>query len=587
MPAMSFNAEIVDAFTEMATLLEITGANAFKVNASAKVARTVEGMPNDLRPLAEGPSADKELAKLDGVGASSAKKIAEYARTGRIEALDALRAEVPDGLREVMRVPGLGPKTVGRLWKEAGIENLDALERGLADGSVEALPRMGRKTIDNLQSSIAFMKAAGDRRRIGDALPLAEEMIARLLEVPGVRRAEFAGSLRRGRDTIGDIDLLVVADDPEAAGESFRTQPGVTEILLGGATKSSVRTEDGFQVDLRVVPEEVWGAALMYFTGSKEHNVALRERAIARGLRLNEYGLFPQDDDDGPPQDRGIPPVAAADEGDIYRALELEWIPPELREDRGEFESAPPRDLVSVEDVHAELHSHTTASDGRLTIDELAEAARARGRTVLAITDHSKSSVQANGLDEDRLRRHIDAIREANERIDGITLLAGSEVDILSDGRLDYEDDLLAELDLVVASPHVALRQDPEAATRRLCAAARHPLVTIVGHPTGRLIPDRPGLDLDLDALIEAAIEGGTALEINANPLRLDLRDTHVRRAVEASCPIAINTDAHRAEHLDLLRYGVLTARRGRLTTPNCINCLPDDQLLAWVASRR
>lgn len=584
---MSFNRDIVTAFEEMAILLEITGANGFKVNAHTKVARVVEGLTIDLQPLATGEKPLVRLGELDGVGASSAKKIVEFSEDGSISELETLRAAVPEGLREVMQVPGLGPKTVRRLWTEVGVESIADLEARIADGSVESLPRMGRKTVENLTASIEFMKSAGDRRRIGDALPLAEAIIAHLQAVPGVRRIAHAGSLRRGRDTIGDIDILVVADDAELVSEAFRSQPGVSGVLVAGATKSSIRTDDGFQVDLRVVPDEVWGAALMYFTGSKEHNVALRERAIARDLRLNEYGLFPQDDQAGPPQDRGVDPVAATTEAGIYEALELPWIPPELREDRGEFDLSIPADLVSVEAIRAELHSHTTASDGRLSIDELAEAARARGRTVLAITDHSKSSAQANGLDEDRLRRHVDAIREANERIKGITLLAGSEVDILADGRLDYEDDILALLDLVVASPHVALRQDPAQATERLCRAARHPLVTIVGHPTGRLIPTRPGLEPDIHALVEAALEGGTALEINANPLRLDLRDSHVRVAVEAGCPIAINTDAHRAEHLDLLRYGVLTGRRGRLPASGCINCMPDADLLAWVARRR
>ena len=585
---MNLNPAIVSAFEEMATLLEITGANAFKINAHTKVARIVEGMTEDLGEIAASENAEKDLAKIEGIGASSARKIAALAETGSIPELESLRSEVPDGLREVMRVPGLGPKTVRRLWTELDITSLADLEERLEDGSVLELPRMGRKTVENLKSSIDFMRTAGDRRRIGDALPLAEEFEELLKKVQGVRRISTAGSLRRGRDTIGDIDILVVADDPAAVGEAFRNLPGVTETLVAGETKSSIRTEDGFQVDLRVVPDESWGAALMYFTGSKEHNVVLRERAIARKLRLNEYGLYPQDgDDSSPPQDRGVSPVAGLSEESIYEALDLPWIPPELREDRGELDRPIPPDLVTVESIRAELHSHTIASDGKLTIDELAEAAKARGRKVLAITDHSRSSAQANGLDEDRLRRHIDAIHEANQRIDGITLLAGSEVDILADGRLDYDDEILALLDLVVASPHVALRQDPDTATKRLCAAARHPLVTIIGHPTGRLIPDRPGLDLDIHALVEAALEGGTALEINSNPYRLDLRDVHVRVAVEAGCPISINTDAHRAEHLDFLHYGVITGRRGWLPASGCINCLPDEELIAFARAGR
>ena len=584
---MSSNEDIGSIFEEMATLLELTGANGFRVNAHTKVARVVEGLSSDLAVVARGEKALAELQKIDGIGKSSAEKIVAFVATGTVPELEDLRSEVPDGLRKVMQVPGLGPKTVRRFWQEASVESLTDLEAALDDGRLEALPRMGRKTLDNIRASIDFMKSAGDRRRLGDALPLAERVVAVMEAVPGMRRVAWAGSLRRGQETIGDVDILVSTDDPEAASTAFREQPGVSRVLVAGETKSSVRLEEGIQVDLRVVPEEVWGATLMYFTGSKDHNVALRERAIARGLRLNEYGLFPEDDEATPPQQRGITPVAASTEAEIYEALELPWIPPELRVDRDEFDRPIPGDLVTVEAIRAELHSHTTASDGKLSIDELAAAAMAGGREILAITDHSRSSAQANGLDVDRLRRHADAIREADARIDGIRLLAGSEVDIHADGSLDYEDDVLAMLDVVVASPHASLRQEPAVATARLCAAARHPLVSIIGHPTGRIIGSRKGLEPDIEAVITAAIEGGTALEINSNPLRLDLRDIHVRAAVEAGCLISINTDAHRAEHLEFIRYGVLTGRRGRLEAEGCINTWAPDRLLPWLARNR
>lgn len=585
---MSFNADVVAAFEELATLLELTGANGFKVNAHARVARVVDGLGRDLRATAVGEAAADALAEIGGIGASSAAKIVELATTGAIAELETLRREVPAGLREVMLVPGLGPKTVRRFWTEAGVESLADLEARLADGSLAALPRMGRKTLDNLVASIEFMKSAGDRTRLGDAMPLAESIVAELAAVPGAGAVTFAGSLRRGLETIGDIDILATATDPDALAEAFRNRADVTRVLVAGETKSSVRLDSGIQVDLRIVDAACWGSALLYFTGSKAHNVVLRERAIARELRLNEYGLFPDaDKDDRSPQARGIAPVASRTEEAIYAALDLPWIPPELREDRGEFDRPVPDDLITVDAIRSELHAHTTASDGRLTIDELATAAKAAGRTVLAITDHSKSSAQAGGLDEDRLRRHIDDIREADARIDGITLLAGSEVDILADGRLDYDDEILALLDVVVASPHVALRQDPETATSRLCAAARHPLVHIVGHPTGRLIPSRKGLEPDMERLVEAAIEGGTALEINSNPHRLDLRDVHARMAIEAGCRLAIDTDAHRAEHLAFLRYGVLTARRAGARIGDCVNCLDEPALLAWLQEGR
>ncbi len=584
---MSSNEDIGSIFEEMATLLELTGANGFRVNAHTKVARVVEGLSSDLAEVARGEKGLAELQKIDGIGKSSAEKIVAFVATGTVPELEDLRSEVPDGLRTVMQVPRLGPKTVRRFWQEASVESLADLEAALDDGRLEALPRMGRKTLDNIRASIDFMKSAGDRRRLGDAMPLAERVVAVMEAVPGMRRVAWAGSLRRGQETIGDVDILVSTDDPEAASTAFREQPGVSRVLVAGETKSSVRLEEGIQVDLRVVPEEVWGATLMYFTGSKDHNVALRERAIARGLRLNEYGLFPEDDEATPPQQRGIAPVAASTEAEIYEALELPWIPPELRVDRDEFDRPIPGDLVTVEAIRAELHSHTTASDGKLSIDELAAAAMAGGREILAITDHSRSSAQANGLDVDRLRRHADAIREADARIDGIRLLAGSEVDIHADGSLDYEDDVLAMLDVVVASPHASLRQEPAVATARLCAAARHPLVSIIGHPTGRIIGSRKGLEPDIEAVIAAAIEGGTALEINSNPLRLDLRDIHVRAAVEAGCLISINTDAHRAEHLEFIRYGVLTGRRGRLEAEGCINTWAPDRLLPWLARNR
>ena len=584
---MSMNEDIAKIFEELATLLELTGANGFRVNAHAKIARVVEGLTTDLGEPARSEGGLKALEAIDGIGKSSAQKIVEFATLGTVAELEQLRASVPDGLREVMKVPGLGPKTVRRLWQEAEIESIGDLEAAIDDGRLKALPRMGQKTIDNIRESIDFMKTAGDRRRLGTAMPIAERLVAAMQAIPGVRKVAYAGSLRRGQETIGDLDLLVTTTDPTAASEAFRTQSGVTKILVAGETKSSVRLEDGIQVDLRVVPEEVWGAALMYFTGSKDHNVALRERAIGRGLRLNEYGLFPDDGEDGPPQQRGVVAIASATEAEIYQALDLPWIPPELRVDRDEFDLEVPNDLITVDAIRAELHSHTTASDGRLTIEELAVAARAAGRTVLAITDHSRSSAQANGLDEDRLRMHIDAIREADARIEGIRLLAGSEVDIHADGSLDYEDDVLALLDVVVASPHASLRQDPDTATARLCAAARHPLVSIIGHPTGRLIGTRKGLEPDIEQLITAAIEGGTALEINANPYRLDLRDIHVRAAVDAGCLISINTDAHRAEHLEFIRYGVMTGRRGRLRIPGCLNAWPEERLLEWLGRNR
>jgi DNA polymerase (family 10) len=578
---MSVNRTLAACFEEIAALMEITGANAFKVSANRRVVRVLEDLDRDIRSIAEAG----ELESLDGVGKGSAAKIKDFLDTGSIADLEKLRSDIPEGLISLLDVSGLGPKTVGRLWREADVIDCNSLKAAIDDGRLEALPRMGAKTIANIAESLAFAERGAKRMSIGRALPMAESLIDTLSAVPGVKRIDYAGSLRRGRETIGDIDLLAVAASPAKLVKAFTTRPDVQKVLAAGDTKASVRLDVGIQVDLRIVPEEAFGAALLYFTGSKEHNVMLRERARSMGMRLNEYGLFPDDGNETPPQQRAVTPVAAGTEAAIYAALDLPEQPANLRESLDDATAAPPN-LIETSDIVAELHAHTTASDGHLSIDELVDAARDRGLKSIAITDHSVSSVQANGLSADRLLRHIDAIHAARDRHGDMLILAGSEVDIHPDGHLDYDDDLLAKLDIVVASPHVSLKQDPAKATARLKAAIEHPLVHIIGHPTGRILGRRPGLDLDLHVLAETAAAAGTALEINANPKRLDLRDTHVRTAVAANCMIAINTDAHTADHLDFLRYGVLTARRGRLTKPNCVNCLEPEALLAWLKDK-
>ncbi|MEE2908196.1 MAG: DNA polymerase/3'-5' exonuclease PolX [Planctomycetota bacterium] len=580
---MSANRELAACFDRIASILEVTGANAFRVNANRRVARIIKDLPEDIDTF---KGNKKGLTALDGIGAGSADRILEFLETGEISELTELTDDIPEGLVDLLDVPGLGPKTVRRLWQEVDVTSIDALKHAITDGTLESMPRMGAKTIANIADSLEFMESAGDRLGIGVALPIAEALMERLLQVPGTERMEYAGSLRRGRETIGDIDLLAVTSDPEALADAFTDGPEVAKILARGATKCSIRLERGLQVDLRMVSADAFGAALMYFTGSKEHNVILRERAIKATQRLNEYGLFPDDGGEGTPQSRGIQPVAAATEDEIYTALKLPVHPPELREQRDDVEETPPP-LVQVDLVQAELHAHTQASDGMMTLRELVEQARSRGFHTIAVTDHSKSSVQANGLSEDRLRDHIEAIHELDATFKDIRVLAGSEVDILADGRLDYDDELLAKLDIVVASPHVALRQSPEKATARLLTAIQHPLVHIIGHPTGRIINKREGLSPDMPALVEAALECQTALEINANPLRLDLRDTHVRLAVEAGCLVAINTDAHHPSDFNLLRYGVLTARRGRLDPQQCVNTWPADRLHDWLSSKR
>ncbi len=581
---MSFNAQLADLFERMAKLLEVTGANAFRVNAYQRGARRLRELSEELEPIADDP---KQLTATEGIGKGLAEKIAEFHRTGRVEELEALRAAVPDGVAAMMDIPGVGPKTVATLWKQGGITSIDQLKQTIADGSLEDLPRLGKKTLEKIGKSIAYAESAGQRARLGDALPLAVRIVEELAALNCTKRVDYAGSLRRGCETIGDIDILAACEDPQALAKHFTGMSLVDEVLLSGKTKTSIRTDTGMQVDLRIVREDRYGAALMYFTGSKEHNVVMRQRAIDRDLRLNEYGLWKAEDAERMDEAK---PVAADTEKVIYRKLGLSHIGPELREDRGEVAAAADDELpepLTIDHIQCELHAHTTTSDGSLSIEELAAEAKRRGFHTVAVTDHSAGQVQANGLDAQRLKRHAARIRQINGKLDDITVLAGTEVDILADGSLDYEDDLLAELDVVVASPHSALSQNSAKATERLVRAIENPYVHIIGHPTGRLIGRREGLSPDMGAVIAAAAEHGAALELNANPWRLDLRDLHLRAAVEAGCMIAINTDAHGPADFDLLGYGLLTARRGWVEPKHVVNCLSTKALAKWLQSKR
>ncbi|MEY4102936.1 MAG: putative polymerase/3-5 exonuclease [Planctomycetota bacterium] len=577
------NADIVRLFEEFAVLLELTGANPFRVSAHTKVARAAEASTVDLAGIARTEPAS--LSAIDGIGASSAAKIVEFVTTGAVKDLDALRAEVPAGLPALLALPGVGPKSVRLLWQERGIVDLASLEAALGEGRLDGLAGFGPKKLQNLRDGIAFLKTAVGRVRIDQARSAADLVIERLRTDGVVSRIEAAGSLRRGKETIGDVDLVALADDPARAMASFCSMPGVAKVLVTGPTKSSVRLEDGLQVDLRIVPVRAFGAALLYFTGSKEHNVLLRGRAQQRGLRLNEYGLFHDDGQDAP-QERGEP-IASATEEELYGALGLGWAEPELRELLPLEQACGHAPLVTVGDIHAELHAHTDASDGAMPLDELIRRAKDRGFHTIAVTDHSRSSVQANGLSVERLLGQIDAVREAEARIGGIRVLAGSEVDILVDGSLDYPDEVLERLDLVVASPHASLKQAPDVATARLVRAVRHPLVHVLGHPTGRLVNGRPGLEPDMHAVIAAAKESGVALEINAHPARLDLRDLHARMAIEAGVPLAINCDVHGRDGFEVIRYGVQVARRAGAGPAQVVNAWDATRLHAWIAARR
>ncbi len=562
-------------FAEMSDVLEILGVDRFRVNAFRRASRVLDGLTDDIASI--GPDI-KALTGIEGIGKGTAQRIAEFLETGNISDREKLMSQIPEGLMELLSIPGLGPKTIGLIWKQAGVESLGDLKEQLQHDDLAELPGLGPKKLENIRKSISFAESSSDRVHLGTAMSLAHWFVSKFVEFNEVQQVEYAGSLRRGQETIGDVDLIVAADPKSAKtiSDAFKSLTPVTEVLVNGTTKTSVRTTDGLQVDLRIVPPESYGAALMYFTGSKEHNIVMRQRAISRKMRLNEYGLL-----------KGKMTVAGRTEKEIYQALDLAPIPPELRENRGEFNLAESDELphlIKLSDIRSELHAHTIASDGKWTIKELALAAAERGFHTIAVTDHSKGQAQANGLTNERLEQHISEIRQVADQLKkNITILAGSEVDILSDGKLDYPNSLLEQLDVVVASPHAALSQDPKKATTRLIQAIENPHVTILGHPTGRLLLRRKGLSPDMRQVIAAAYERGIAIEINANTWRLDLRDTHARAAIEAGVKLSINTDAHGPGDMDQLLFGVMTARRAGATKHDVINCLSREALNRWI----
>jgi DNA polymerase (family 10) len=590
---MSLNDDLSKLFSTFAALMEIKGESPFKAIAFSKVSRIVNDLTIDIRKACE----DGTLKEIGGLGESSCRIITEFVKTGRSTDFDQVAASVPAGLLPLLQIPGLGPKTIALLWKERGVTNLEELVKAIDSGALAGIKGIGEKKIAAIKDGIALRSQASQRMGIGEALPVAQSLVERLRSMKAVKQAEIAGSLRRRRETIGDVDLLCSLKDIAAAAEvaeAFVKFPEVQKILVQGITKSSVLTAGGLQVDLRIVPVENFGAALLYFTGSKDHNVKLRSRAIDQEMTLNEWGLYKISEYDKAAKKTGeapaVKPVASKTELDVYKALGLPWIDPELRESRGEIDAALagalPRLITSAE-IRGDLHTHTTASDGANTIEEMARAAIALGYQFLAITDHSKSQVIANGLTAERLLKHVNEIHKVGERLKEITLLAGCEVDILADGRLDFEDDVLAELDIVVASPHVALKQDEEKATDRLLRAIDNRYVNIIGHPTGRLINRRAGLPLNIAKICSAAAASGTALEINAGYPRLDLNDVHTRAALEAGAMIAIDTDAHSVQGLAELNFGLDVARRAWTPPEKVINCMTAAELKKFVGKKR
>jgi DNA polymerase (family 10) len=568
------NEELGRQFAEIADLLKLSGADRFRVRAYERARDAVNAAGVDLAAL------DLDaLSAIDGIGASTARKIVEFQRDGQIGMLTDLRTEVPPGLIALTRVPGLGPKTARQLHDELGVASLDDLRAALAAGRLRGLKGFGPKTIANLEAGLARVDATTtDRTPLADVIGVAEELLARASALPDVVDAALAGSVRRVRDTFGDVDLLLATSRPVDVLAAVAADELVHEVVAGGDTKLTVRTLRDLQVDVRAVDPSCWGAALIYFTGSKAHNVRIRERALRRGTTLSEYGLFGRDDGEL---------VAGADEADVYRALGLDWIPPTLREDRGEVALAAAGDLPDVvTTLRGDLHGHSDWSgDGRASIEEMAAAAAAWGLEYWAVTDHAEA-LAINGLTAAEFAERRAVLGALAGEV-GVTLLDGAELNIGLDGELDYDDDVLARFDFCVASVHTALGRDADAQTARIITAMRNPHVHAIGHLTGRKIGVRPGFAVHLDRVLEAALETGTALEVNGSPRRLDLADDHVRRAVDAGVTLTIASDAHQPSELDYLRFGIATAQRGWARSADVLNCRGVDDVRAFVAAKR
>jgi len=567
------NEDVVRLLSEIADMLEVQGESAFKVRAYRDAARTLEGMSESVADLV----AEGRLTEIRGIGASIADKITEFVETGRSRYHDELESKLSSGFVKMLQIPGVGPKMARLFREELGISSIEELEEAAKSHRLRDLPRFGEKTEQNVLAGIERLRRKSGRLLLGTALPAAEQIVGRLRGNAAVERIETCGSLRRWRETIGDLDILVASTRPADALDAFAELPIVKSVLAKGSTKASVLTEEDLQVDCRVVAPDEWGAALQYFTGSKDHNVQIRGIAEQNGLKLNEYGVFRTADDTK---------VAGPDEEGVYRVLGMAWIPPEMREAHGEVEAALEGrlpDLVELCDIRGDLHIHTNWSDGHDSIEAMAEAAMARGYEYLAVSDHSVGMGFISGLTVERIREQREVIDRLNERYEGFRLLQGIEVNVRADGTLDYDDEVLAGFDVVTASIHGGLSQPEERITERMLSAIRNPHVDIIGHPTGRIIDKREPSAFDQDAVFAAAAETRTALEINSQPDRLDLKDTQARRAVEAGALIAIDSDAHSTAQLQLTRYGVATARRGWVTKNRVVNALPLEDLLAWL----
>ncbi|MFD5083356.1 DNA polymerase/3'-5' exonuclease PolX [Kitasatospora sp. NPDC058406] len=561
------NDQVRELLQEYADLISITGGDAFRARAYEKAARAVGGHPDDIAGLDV-----KGLQQIPGVGKSTAEKIAGYLSTGRIEALESLRAEIPTGVRAMMSVPNVGPKRALALYRDLGIASVDELAEAVRADRLSEVAGFGERSGEKILHGIELMRQSGGRTLLDVATAQAEQIVAALAAVPGCTRCAYAGSLRRMRETVGDIDVLATAEDSAPLMAALTGLPQVADVIAGGPTKTSIRTTDGLQVDLRVVPEEDWGAALVYFTGSKAHNIRLRTIAVRAGRKLSEYGLFDAESGEK---------IASATEEEVYGALGLPWIAPPLREDRGEIEAAlrgELPDLVTEADLRGDLHTHTDLTDGLAGLEEMIDAAAARGYSYYAVTDHAPDLVMQRMTDEKMLaqRERLRALAGRHRRM---RLLHGTELNIGPDGGVDWPADFLAGFDVCVASVHSHFGADRAAQTRRLVRACENPHVHVIGHLTTRRIGRRGPIDVDLDAVFAAAARTGTAIEINSSPQRLDLRDEDVLRARRHGVKFSIDSDAHATPHLAYPRYGIGTAQRAWLTTEDVINTWPWQRL--------
>ncbi len=564
------NLELSRMFDQIARMLKIKGENPFKIRAYEKVALVLENLPIDIETIYQ----QGGLNNIPGVGTGIAKKIEEFLTTGELEYYEKLKETIPSGVIELLNISEVGPKTAKLLYEELGVDNIEKLEKAVRQHQIKDLPGMGEKSEDNILRGIELCKRRKERVLLGTALPLAEEIVESLCQLKETDKINFAGSLRRKKETIGDIDILVTSQKPEKIMKTFTSLPQVREILAEGPTKSSVITKDDIHIDVRVVEPISFGAALQYFTGSKAHNIKLRELAIKRGLKINEYGVF--DSETGQR-------IAGEEEEEVYKILDLAFIPPELREDRGEIEAAQENkltELIKYSQIRGDLHLHTKWSDGAHTIRQMAEAAKKRGYKYIAITDHSQSLKFAGGLIEERLKEQIELIQKLNQELKDFTILSGIEVDIKSDGSLDFSDEILSKLDVVIAAIHSGFKQESKIITGRIIKAMQNKLVNIIAHPTGRLIGYRESYQVDINKIMNVAAETGTILEINAYPERLDLNDVYCRMAKDRGVQLAIETDAHSIDGLEFMNLGVDVARRGWLEEKDIINTLSLDKLL-------